>query len=138
MKLVDRQVLENLIERLHLDEDQKTFLKARWLHYVVWWDNRANESKWKYLTLRSSVMIGGALIPALVSIHVPDLYTTYVRVASIGVGLLIAVSAGLEEIFRFGEIWREKRVAAELLKVEGFRYFQLVDRYRDNKSHQEA
>ena len=104
MKLVDRQVLENLIERLHLDEDQKTFLKARWLHYVVWWDNRANESKWKYLTLRSSVMIGGALIPALVSIHVPDLYTTYVRVASIGVGLLIAVSAGLEEIFRFGEI----------------------------------
>ena len=47
-----------------------------------------------------------------------------------------AISAGLESLFGFGDIWREKRAAAELIKIEGFRFFQLTGDYNQaGKSH---
>ena len=46
--------------------------------------------------------------------------------------------AGLEGLFGFGEIWREKRVAAELIKGEGFSFLQLTDPYTKFDTHQDA
>ena len=58
--------------------------------------------------------------------------------ASIVVSLLIAVSAGLESLFGWGDIWREKRMAVELIKSEGFSFLQLAGGYAQFKTHQEA
>jgi hypothetical protein len=61
-------------------------------------------------------MIGGALIPALVGLREMQILARYgwaFTIASIAVSLAIAISAGLEEVFRFGDIWREKRAGAE-------------------------
>jgi Protein of unknown function (DUF4231) len=139
--LVDANELRTLIEGLDLkDQKRNEYIKARWLNYVLWWDSRASKNKWKYHSLRCGVVIGGALIPALVGLREMQTFARYgglFAIASIVVSIVIAMSAGLEEIFRFGDIWREKRAAAEVIKIEGFRYFQLTGSYR-GKSHEEA
>lgn len=50
--------------------------------------------------------------------------------------LVVAICAGLEDLFSFGDIWREKRAAAELIKIEGLRFFQLAGEYNQaRKTH---
>lgn len=138
MKLVDKQALTNLIGKLDtLDDQHRDFLANRWLHYLLWWDERSRGSKWKYYTLRSIVIIGGSVIPLLVGLHASGRSSKYIQAITVVLSLMIAISAGLEEIFRFGEIWREKRAAAEHLKIEGWRFFQLIGPY-DGKTHKEA
>ena len=132
---VDIEALKAEINKLQdLDDEQKRSLENRWLHMVRYWDQRSRKSRRKYFAYRTIVLIGGVLIPALVSLQtsnlVADNYKGLIQFAAIVTGLLIAIAAGAEEIFRYGEIWREKRKAAELLKIEGWRYFQLAGPYR--------
>ena len=51
--------------------------------------------------------------------------------------MLVAVSAALESLFRWGDVWRDKRGAAELLKIEGWRFFELTGSYR-GRTHRDA
>jgi hypothetical protein len=135
-KLVDLEQLKSLMNGVALsDQKLNEYINARWLNYVEWWDSRAGKAKWKYFGLRSAVVIGSALIPALVGLR--DAAWLF-SVASIVVSLVVAASAGLESLFGFGDIWREKRMAAELLKSEGFCFMQLTGTYAQFKTHQEA
>jgi len=125
--LVDEAALHNTIQQLDLDDIQKERLINRWLHYVVWWDARARANKWKHYTLRGIVIAGSAAIPALVSVHVSNPErAANLNIVTVVLSLLVAISAGFEGLFGFGEIWREKRAAAEILKVQGWRFFQLI------------
>lgn len=139
--LVDLTKLSTLVAGLDL-QDQKTkeYIESRWLKYVEWWDFQAGKAKWRYQVLRSAVVIAGALIPALVGLRelVEGEYVWIFAVASIVASLVVAICAGLESLFNFGDIWREKRAAAELIKSEGFSFFQLSGEYAIYKSHQEA
>jgi Protein of unknown function (DUF4231) len=133
--LVDIEALKAEINKLQdLDDEQKHSLENRWLHMVRYWDQRSRKSRRKYFAYRTIVLIGGVLIPTLVSLQtsnlVADKYKGLIQFAAIVTGLLIAIAAGVEEIFHYGEVWREKRKAAELLKIEGWRYFQLAGPYR--------
>lgn len=83
------------------------------------------------------MIIGGSVIPLLVGLHVSGRSSTFIQAITVVLSLMIAIGAGLEEIFRFGEIWREKRAAAEHLKIEGWRFFQLVGPY-DGTTHKEV
>jgi hypothetical protein len=139
--LVDREKLEQIIDRLELDKEkrQNENIKARWLNYVLWWDSRAREARRKYFGLRSAVVIGGALIPALVGLRELNAWSDQswiFSVASVLASLVVAICAGLESLFAFGDIWREKRAAAELIKTEGFRFFELAGDYQKrSKTH---
>jgi uncharacterized protein DUF4231 len=138
LSLVDEAALRAVIAQLDLDDAQKDRLNKRWLHYVLWWDERANENKWKYRVLRGIVIIGGATVPALVSLHVADPRgAAGLHILTVVISLLVAISAGLEGFFGYGEIWREKRAAAEILKVQGWRFFNLIRPYA-GKTHREA
>jgi hypothetical protein len=138
MKLVNDAAYREVINSLDLEEHEKDRLNKRWLHYVLWWDGRARDSKWKYHMLRSIVIVGAASIPALVSLNVTDAKrSAYVHFLTVAISLLVAVCAGLEGLFGFGDIWREKRAAAEILKCQGWRFFQLVKPY-DAESHRKA
>jgi len=59
-------------------------------------------------------------------------------VAAIVVSLVVAISGGLEALYNYGAIWREKRAAAELIKSEGFSFLQLVGEYEKFQSHKDA
>jgi len=141
-KLVDLDQMKKLMQGVELkDQKLNEYINSRWLKYVEWWDWRAAEAKWKYFTLRSAVVVGSALIPALVGLRELkqfDQMAWMFSVASIVVSLLIAVCAGLESLFGWGDIWREKRIAAELIKSEGFSFLQLSGGYSQFETHQEA
>ena len=130
--LIDLKKLRELISKLDLDEKRKQYIDARWLNYIEWWDSRANRAKWRYYGLRTAVVIGGALIPALVGLRElkvwPDGYdySWLFAVASIVASLIVAICAGLESTFGFGDIWREKRNAAEIIKSEGLLLHSVV------------
>jgi hypothetical protein len=142
--LIDLKKLRDLISKLDLDAKRKEYIDARWLNYIEWWDSRANRAKWRYHALRTAVVIGGALIPALVGLRELKVwpegndYSWLFAVASIVASLIVAICAGLESTFGFGDIWREKRNAAEIIKSEGFCFIQLCGPYREFKSHQDA
>jgi hypothetical protein len=135
---VNREELEKVINQITtLDEVHKQFLKNRWLHHVMLSSKRAQDSYRKYHILRSIVVIGGVLIPTLVSLNINE-SSSVIRWITVGLGLLVAISAALEGIFRFGDVWREEQRAAELLLSEGWRFFQLSGQYSTKRNHQTA
>ena len=141
-KLVDLGQLKTLMNGVELSDPKfNQYINARWLNYVEWWDSRASKAKWKYLALRSAVVIGGALIPALVGLRELSRFGDVAwmfSVASIVVSLVVAICTGLESLAGWGDIWREKRMAAEVIKSEGFSFLQLTGGYAQFKTHQEA
>ena len=140
--LVDVNKLNTLVAALDLgDEKLNEYLNARWLNYVEWWDWRSRQAKRKYEALRCAVVVGSALIPALVGIRELKQFGEYswiFAVALIAVSLVVAICGGIEGLFGFGDIWREKRMAAELIKSEGFSFFELTGAYAQFKTHQQA
>jgi len=112
-QLVDLKELKALMTGVELSEPKlNEYINARWLKYVEWWDGRSRSAKWKYQAMRSAVVIGGALIPALVGLRELQRFAAHewmFAVASIVASLVVAICAGLESLFGFGEIWREKR-----------------------------
>jgi len=140
--LVDLKALRALINGLDLkDQKLKDYIDARWLKYIEWWDWRSRDAKTKYQALRAAVVIGGALIPALVGLRELNVWGNYnwvFAVASIVASLVVAICAGIEALYNYGDIWREKRGAAELIKSEGFSFIQLAGEYRHYSSHDTA
>ena len=141
-QLVDLEELKTLMTGVILNDAKlNEYINARWLKYVEWWDWRSRQAKWKYQALRSAVVIGGALIPALVGLRELKQFGEYAWIFSMAlivVSLVVAISAGLESLFGFGDIWREKRMSAELIKSEGFSFLQLSGGYAQFKTHQDA
>lgn len=140
VQLVNPEELKNLIQKLDLPDEKKEYLEARWLNYVLWWDSRATINKANYLLFRRIVMIGGALIPVMVGLREVRAFEGYgilFTLATVVFSLMVAIGAGMEEIYHYGDIWRDKRSAAEFLKIEGFRYFQLTGAYK-GKTHKSA
>lgn len=139
---VNPEQLRALVASLELDDRrQNDYVAARWLAYVRWWERRALVAKRWYLGLRSVVVVGGALVPALVSLReVQDLsrFGWAFTAAAILVSLTVAIASGLESLFGWGDIWRQKRIAAERIKSEGFSFLQLCGPYAAYGSHKDG
>jgi hypothetical protein len=137
-----RSELERIIEKLDLEPLRKEFLRLRWLDQVLWMEERANNTKVLYYILRLTTIVGGVIIPALVSISLPskDAITDVITWVVFVLSLLVAISAALEGFLRYGEQWRHYRLKVELLKNEGWLFLQLSGRhdYRHFPSHAEA
>jgi len=130
--------LEVLIEELVLDALQKKFLCSRWLDQLIWMEAASKKNQRFYYILRLGCIIGGVIIPALVSIHASGALGGLVQFVTVMLSLVVAVSAALEEFFHFGERWRHYRRTAELLKGEGWSFFQLSGHYQSYKDHKGA
>jgi hypothetical protein len=151
-QLVDLEELKQLMSSIDLQDPKakdanarvqlrNECIQARWLRYVDWWDSRSRKAKWKYFLLRGTVIVGTVSLPALVGLR--ELRPLSERAwifsaASILVSFIVAICAGLESLFGFGEIWREKRAAAELIKSEGFSFLELTGDYSTFDTHADA
>jgi len=58
--------------------------------------------------------------------------------AATGLGALVAIASAVEGFFRYGERWRNFRNTVELLKIEGWQFFQLSGPYSRRRSHAHA
>lgn len=129
-----------ILDTLELDAQQKRFLASRWLDQLAWIERKAAESQRRYYGLRITTVVGAVLIPALVSVSpTNDSLDRTVRIATWIVSVLVAISAALEQLFRFGDRWRNYRQTAERLKTEAWLFFQLSGPYAsDGASHRTA
>lgn len=130
----------SIIDSLDLDEDRKRFLALRWLEQLLWMEKKAVESQRRYYVLRLTTVVGAVLIPALVAVTPSDhTLERSLRVAVWVVSLVVAISAAVEQFFRFGDRWRNYRQTAERLKTEGWLYIQLSGPYaKDGATHANA
>ncbi len=133
-----KQDLGALIEALELSDLQKHFLRSRWLDQVLFRANLADGTRNRYYALRLTTIIGGVIIPALVSLNVSGEIASAIRWITFGLSLLVAISAVVEEFFHYGRRWLQYRSTFEWLKIEGWQFFQLGGPYRRYKSHDEA
>ena len=124
-----------LIDSLQLDDIQKHFLRSRWLDQVLWMEGRCDQSRRRYYFLRLLAALGGVVVPVLVSLSTSGTTGSVVRGLTVGLSLLVAMSVAIEELMRFGERFRQYRRTVELLKSDGWQFFQLSGPYRRHPSH---
>jgi SLOG in TRPM, prokaryote/Protein of unknown function (DUF4231) len=129
---------DQLIAQLRLSELRRQFLRSRWLDQLVWVEGRATHNRDRYYFWRLITIIGGVLVPALVTLNLNGSATAAVTWATFAVSLLVAISAAVEGFFRYGERWRHYRRTAELLKTEGWQFLQLTGHYRRHIAHATA
>lgn len=130
-----RAEMGTLIDALELPDLNKQFLRARWLEQVIWMDEKAWSSVFRHNILRLTTIIGGVIVPALVSWNVGvGVGADLVKTLTVIVSLVVALSAAVEEFFHYGERWRHYRRTVEALKSEGWQFFQLSGPYA-NQTH---
>lgn len=130
-----------LFEGMKLGDVQKHFLRSRWLDQVLWMEGKANLSRDRHYALRITTIIGGVILPALVSLNLnnikledkqPIIWSTII------ISQVVAISAAIEEFFHYGERWRHYRRTVESLKTQGWQFSQLTGPYRLYASHEQA
>ena len=130
-----KQEMVQVIDGLEMPELQKKFMKSRWLDQVLWLEKRATTARDRFYQLRMATIVGGIIIPALVSLNIGGKNGETLRWATFGISQLVAISAAVEEFFRYGDRWHQYRNTAEGLKIEGWQFFQLSGPYRNSQTH---
>jgi len=129
--------LASMIAVLTLDDFKKRSLKGRWLDQVEWLGKRSQETRVRYYRLRVTAIVGGILTPILISVSQVGGWGWISWVAT-GIGAVVAAALAIEGFFRYGERWRNYRRSCELLKSEGWSFFQLTGPYGHYKTHEDA
>ena len=133
----------SLIDRIELSDLQKQFMKSRWLDQLMWLEGRAQKSKKQYYRLRLVTIIGGVIVPALVSLNIDgsngqNNIQQILGWIAFGLSQAVAISAAVEEFFHYGDRYRNYRNTAETMKIEGWQFFQLSGPYRNAQTHAEV
>ncbi len=129
----------SLIEQIELSDLQQQFMKSRWLSQVLWLESRSQQNRNRYYLLRLITIIGGVIVPALVSLNInSDNVQAAIGWIAFGLSQAVAISAAVEEFFHYGERYRHYRNTAEAMKIEGWQFFQLSGPYHNAQSHTEV
>ena len=76
------------------------------------------------MRLRLVTVVGAVIVPVLIGLNRDE---GWMEAATVGLSLIVAVSAAVEQFFHYGERWQHYRRNVERLKAEGWRYFELTD-----------
>ena len=126
-----KQDLGALIDAIDLPEVSKRFLRLRWLDQMLWAERRAGQARDRYYALRLISIVGGVVVPALVSLNLQAAVGALVGWLTFSISLAVAISLAVESFFRWGERWTHYRRMSELLKSEGWLFFQLAGPYQE-------
>ncbi|MFM7406761.1 MAG: DUF4231 domain-containing protein [Cuspidothrix sp.] len=128
-----------IFDTLKLQDLQRKFLTSRWLDQVLWMEAQAGQARNKYYRARLLTIVGGIILPALVSLNINNSKVRDTVVwATFGLSQVVAISAAVEEFFHYGERWRHYRRTVESLKTQGWQFFQLSGAYVSFSSHEQA
>ncbi|MCW5316590.1 DUF4231 domain-containing protein [Nostoc sp. KVJ3] len=139
-----KEDFNKLFEGINLGDVQRHFLRSRWLDQVLWMEGKANFSRDRYYWLRITTIVGGVILPTLVSLNINSTLQVNDRVKNViiwstfSLSQVVAISAAIEEFFHYGERWRHYRRTVESLKSQGWQFSQLTGPYSNYKSHNEA
>ncbi|WP_138498980.1 DUF4231 domain-containing protein [Nostoc sp. PA-18-2419] len=138
-----KEDFHKLFVGMNLGDVQRHFLRSRWLDQVLWMEGKANLARDRYYFLRLTTIIGGVILPALVSLNIST--TSEIKIprnliigSTFALSQLVAISAAIEEFFHYGERWRHYRRTVESLKTQGWQFSQLTGPYQNYTSHEQA
>jgi hypothetical protein len=97
--------------------NEKDYLEQRLQNQIDWYDRRSGSAQTGYKSLRTLELVAAALIPLLSGYTAQWPVLTY---AIGGLGLVVALVAGLLSLHRHQERWIEYRATAEALHREKF------------------
>ena len=124
-----RRQFEEIIAGLSLQDIQKQYLTSRWLEQLLWFDSKAAMNQRRFYSLRLVTIVGGVVVPAIVSYNVGQDKGGTLGWVVFSISLLVALAASLEGFFRYGERWRTFRRTAEVLMAHGWQFFELAGPY---------
>ena len=143
--------LRAVLDSIEITDFQRGLLRERWLDQLTWMGAQSRKARRRFLMFRLPVVVGGVFIPALVTILLSAKGDTGATIAWLGgfpvdgirflafvVSLTVALCAGAEEVFHFGDRWRHYRRTTELLKTLGWQYLMLSGSFRRYASHATA
>lgn len=130
-----KQDLGALIDAVELPDLQKRFLRMRWLDQMLWAERRAGQARDRYYALRVIAIVGGVIVPTLVSLNIQGELKSVAGWITFVISLTVAISLAVEGFFRWGERWTHYRRMAEMLKSEGWMFFQLAGPYQAPGTH---
>ncbi|MDZ8260252.1 DUF4231 domain-containing protein [Nostoc sp. ChiQUE01b] len=137
-----KEDFNKLFAGINLGDVQKHFLRSRWLDQVLWMEGKANLSRDRHYFFRITTIIGGVILPALVSLNINTNFKPnnrdIIMWSTFGLSQIVAISAAIEEFFHYGERWRHYRRTVESLKTQGWQFSQLTGPYRIYPSHEQA
>jgi hypothetical protein len=121
---------------VELGDRQRHYMRSRWLEQIVWLEGKAKKSQRWYYSLRLMAIVGGLIVPALVSLNVNEgefrkavVWTTFV------VSLVVAIAVAVEGFFHYGDRWRHYRRTAETMKSQGWQFYELAGPYSAFPTH---
>lgn len=101
------------------------YLEERVKQYKDWYDGKAVKLKSYYLYMRATTVIGGAIVPVLVSLNIPRM-----RYVTAFVSLLVVVLVSLESVYHFREQWKNYRSTEQFLGSERILFLTKEGRYK--------
>jgi hypothetical protein len=137
-----KQDFGELFGMLQLPERQEHYLRSRWLDQVIYMEGRAGRARDLHYRLRLTTIIGGVIIPALVSLNLTTNDNAQLKqtlaISTFVLSQVVAISAATEEFFNYGDRWRNYRRSVESLKTQGWQFFQLTNAYQSYPTHEKA
>lgn len=123
-----RDSFSELIDEKDLNEDQKTYLKIRWLDQLLWYDSKANFNRNWHRRIRTLSITLNVIVVSLVGLNISDSE----RAARFGYYILtatglITIAQSLDEFHKFKDLWFTYRKSAESLKSLGWDFLLTDD-----------
>ncbi len=115
--------------------DERYYMEHRWHAQWSWYDKRASDSKTWYQRLQIIVGVGSVTVPVLVGItSTNETARSALQLATVLISLVVAASAAIENVKKYGDNWRNFRAAAEELAREKAMYDVASGPYRKSKA----
>ena len=128
-----------LIDNIKLSRYKRNILKKRYTKLVIFYENYAENIRWKYNLCRIVISVGSMILPTLQTIQNNETVSAFkdeIFWAAIGTSLSVMISNNLISMFALDRRYIMYAVTAEKLKAVGWKYFELSDIF-SNKSHLE-
>jgi hypothetical protein len=89
------------------------YIADRLEQYQGWYDRKAVHVKGRYMRMRSTSVVAGAIVPVLVNVDF-----AYVRLFATALSVLVVVLVSLESVFHFREQWKNYRSTEQFIGHE--------------------
>jgi hypothetical protein len=121
-------------------EQERHYIEHRWHSQWDWYDKRASEAKKRYQRLQVMISVGAVIVPVLISFQPPTAWEAALpgindtlRVITVVISGVVAALAVFENVYKWGDNWRNFRGAAEELLREKALYDVKSGPYRKTK-----
>ena len=123
-----------------LSKPAKEYMRTHWLHDLIDLEDQQRKLYTKYVSVRCTMIIAGAIVPALASVHlaVDSGGVTALAVATIVCSLVVAIATGIESFLKFGDRWQQKANTAEALRGLGWSFILLQGDFHKYADHHAA